>query len=86
MTNVIVEHRWKTHNAEEVKKVVGNLVQMSRDKTLPPGFELKSVNILGSEPRAICNWDAPSVRDMKDFIEKINPPTKNEVSEAQRIV
>jgi hypothetical protein len=86
MANVIVEHRWKPKNGEEVTKVVGSIVQMSKDGKLPAGFELKSINVIGSESMAICNWEAPSVKDMKDLLAKVNPPTKHEVYDAQRLV
>jgi hypothetical protein len=84
MANIIVEHTWKTHYNEEVKKVITEIVQMAKDKKFPEGFELKSINVLESEFRAICNWEAPSINSMKELLDKVNPPTKHEIKEAQK--
>ncbi|MCL4437908.1 MAG: hypothetical protein AAE983_05850 [Thermoplasmataceae archaeon] len=86
MVNVIVEHRWKERDQEQVMKVVGGIVQMSKDGKLPAGFSLKSINVIGEERMAVCNWDAPSVKDMKGLLDQVNPPTKHEVHEATRVV
>ncbi|MEM0159007.1 MAG: hypothetical protein QXV22_05405 [Thermoplasmataceae archaeon] len=85
MANIIVEHRWKEKNKDEAFKVVGSIVDMAKNGKLPSGFSLKSINVIGSENRAVCNWDAPSVNDMKDLLAKVNPPTKHEVYEAMKV-
>ncbi|MHB1439549.1 MAG: hypothetical protein ACYCSO_02295 [Cuniculiplasma sp.] len=84
MANIIVEHRWKNHANEEVKKTIAGIIQMANDGKLPEGFQLKSINVLDSELKAICNWEAPSINSMKEFLEKLNPPTKHEIMEAQK--
>ncbi|MGP6240284.1 hypothetical protein ACNF40_07750 [Cuniculiplasma sp. SKW4] len=85
MADVIVEHKWKEKNGEEVVKVVGSIIDMQKNGKLPAGFTLKSISVLKGENTAICNWEAPSVKDMKDLLEKVNPPTKHEVLEAQKM-
>lgn len=85
MTNIIVEHRWREHNKDEAFKVVGSIVDMAKNSKLPAGFTLQSINVIGEENRAVCNWEAPSANDMKELLKKVNPPTKHEVFEAQKI-
>lgn len=85
MTNVIVEHRWKPKEKDEVVKVVGGIVDMSKTGKLPEGFKLNSIQLVGSEDMAICNWEAPSAEAMRGLLEKVNPPTKHKVYEATKI-
>ncbi len=85
MVYIIVEHRWKEKNQDAAFKVVGSIIDMAKNGTLPAGFSLKSVNVVGSERMAICNWEAPSLSDFKGLIEKVNPPTKYEVFESQKL-
>ncbi len=85
MTNVIVEHRWKPKEKDEVIKVVGGIVDMAKNGKLPEGFKLNSIQLIGSEDMAICNWEAPSSTAMHDLLNKVNPPTKHKVYEADKI-
>ncbi|BAB59379.1 TVG0246963 [Thermoplasma volcanium GSS1] len=86
MVSIVVEHRWKEKNQDAAFKVVGSIIDMQKNGTLPAGFTLKSVNVIGSERMAVCEWDAPSLDDFKALLEKVNPPTKHEVFEAQRLL
>ena len=86
MVNLIVEHRWKEKNQEAAFKVVGSIVDMAKNGKLPQGFSLKSINVIGSERMAICNWEAPSLNDLKGLVEQVNPPTKYEIFEAQKLL
>jgi hypothetical protein len=85
MVNVIVEHRWKNRDNNEVVKVMGGIMEMAKDRKLPEGFELKSINVLNTEYMAICNWEAPSLNGLKELLEKVNPPTKHKLIEAQKL-
>ena len=86
MVNLIVEHRWKEKNQESAFKVVGSIVDMAKNGKLPQGFSLKSINVIGSERMAICNWEAPSLNDLKGLVAQVNPPTKYEIFEAQKLL
>ncbi|MEM0157520.1 MAG: hypothetical protein QXN26_05605 [Thermoplasmataceae archaeon] len=86
MVNLIVEHRWKEKNQEAAFKVVGSIVDMAKNGKLPQGFSLKSINVIGSERMAICNWEAPSLSDLKGLVAQVNPPTKYEIFEAQKLL
>ncbi len=86
MVNLIVEHRWKEKNQEAAFKVVGSIVDMAKNGKLPQGFSLKSINVIGSERMAICNWEAPGLNDLKGLVAQVNPPTKYEIFEAQKLL
>lgn len=86
MVNLIVEHRWKEKNQEAAFKVVGSIVEMAKNGKLPTGFSLKSINVVSSERLAICNWEAPSLNDLKGLVAQVNPPTKYEIFEAQKLL
>lgn len=85
MTNLVVEHRWKAKEKDEVVKVVGGIVDMAKNGKLPEGFKLNSIQLVGSEDMAICNWEAPSKDAMIGLLDKVNPPTKHKVFEADKI-
>ncbi len=86
MVNAIVEHKWEEASQEKVFNVVGNIVEMSKSGKLPEGFKLKSINVIGSQRRAICNWDAPSIADLEGLVKQVNPPTEFKVYEAMKIL
>ena len=65
--------------------MVGGIVEMAKNGKLPEGFQLKEINVFAGEPKAICNWEAPGVREMSELLSKVNPPTKNSVFEVQKI-
>lgn len=85
MVNLIVEHVWKDKNKDEAFKVVGSIVEMEKDGKLPEGFKLLTVQVIGAENKAICNWEAPSRNDLLSLVKKVNPPTKYSVYDAQKI-
>lgn len=85
MTDVMVEHVWKKEDAEEVIMVVGNIVEMSKKGKLPQGFNLKSVDVLAGESKAICRWEAPSSAALASLIEKVDPPTTHKVTDTQKV-
>lgn len=85
MVNLIVEHVWKDKNKDEAFKVVGSIIEMEKGGKLPEGYKLQSVQVLGSENKAICNWEAPSRNDLLALVKQVNPPTKYSVYEAQKI-
>ncbi|CAC11311.1 hypothetical protein [Thermoplasma acidophilum] len=86
MVSLIVEHRWKGKNQDEAFKVVGSIIDMQKNGKLPAGFTLKSVNVIGDERMAICEWEAPSLEDFKSLMEKVNPPTKHEIFATQKLL
>lgn len=86
MAKMIVEHKWSQENSEEVFKVVGSIVEMSKDGQLPDGYRVKSIDLLDGQNRAICTWEAPSREALSGLIEKVNPPTSHSISEAKQIL
>ncbi|MCL5438346.1 MAG: hypothetical protein M1148_04020 [Candidatus Thermoplasmatota archaeon] len=86
MVNAIVEHRWKPEDEEKVFSVVGSIIEMSKSGKLPEGFKLGSVNVIGEERRAICNWEAPGVSELEGLVREVSPPTEFRVFEAKRIL
>ncbi|KAA8922678.1 hypothetical protein [Thermoplasma sp.] len=86
MVSLIVEHRWKEKNQDEAFKVVGSIIDMQKNGKLPAGFTLKSVNVIGNERMAICEWEAPSLEDFRSLMEKVNPPTKHEIFATQKLL
>lgn len=86
MAEMVVEHEWKSRNGESVMKVVGDIIGMQKNSSLPEGFTLRSVLLLNGENRAICNWDAPDAKSLRELIGKVNPPTRNTVYEANRVL
>lgn len=85
MVNLIVEHRWKDRDQEGAFKAVSGIVEMAKGNKLPAGYSLKSIQVIGNENMAICNWEAPSKDAMISLLKQVNPPTKHEVFEAQKL-
>ena len=85
MVSLIIEHEWKEKHKDEAFKVVGSIIDMEKNRKLPEGFKLISVQILANKDRAICNWEAPSRDALLSLVKQVNPPTKYEVYEAQKI-
>ncbi len=85
MTELIIEHEWKSSDGDKVMQVVGGIIEMQKKGSLPAGFTLRSVQLLKGKNRAICNWEAPSASELSDLLGKVNPPTVHTVSEASKI-
>lgn len=86
MANIIVEHEWKNEDTEQVFKVVGNIVEMSKNGQLPEGFSLKSVDVISGETKAVCRWEAPSKDALAELIGKVDPPTSHKLVETQKVL
>ncbi|MCL4447138.1 MAG: hypothetical protein M0Z77_03020 [Thermoplasmatales archaeon] len=86
MTEVIVEHEWNASDSEKVMKVVGSIIEMQKNGSLPQGFSLKSVQLLKNRNKAICNWEATSAESLAGLIGKVNPPTRHTVTEVSRVL
>lgn len=86
MSDVIVEHEWKSEDAEKVFKVVGEIVEMSKGGKLPAGFNLKSVDVKAGQNKAVCRWEAPSKDALAELIAKVDPPTTHTLSETQKVL
>ena len=55
MVNLIIEHEWKEKHKDEAFKVVGSIIDMEKNKKLPEGFKLISVQVLANMDRAIAS-------------------------------
>ncbi len=86
MTEVIVEHEWKDVDGESVMKVVGSVIDMQKNGSLPQGFALKGIQLLRDKNRAICTWDAPSGSALSELLGKLSPPTIHTVTEINRVL
>lgn len=86
MANVVVEHVWNEQDTENLFKVVGSIVEMQKNGTLPQGFVLKSIDVLKGENRAICRWEAPGSSAMSDLLARVNPPSRHNAYETQKVL
>lgn len=86
MANVVVEHIWNEDDKEDLFKVVSSIVEMKNNKSLPEGFNLNSIDVLGGENRAICHWEVPSKDAMVNLLGQVNPPSKHNVYETQKVL
>ncbi len=86
MATIIVEHTWNDQDKDELFKVVGSIVEMQQNGSLPEGFALKSIDVLNGENRAICHWQAPSRDAMSSLLGQVNPPSKHNVFETQKVL
>lgn len=86
MANIVVEHKWKDEDGEKVMKTVEGIIDMKHSGSLPSGFNLLSINVIGQENRAICNWEAPSSDAMSELLGQVNPPTTHNVYQAERVL
>jgi len=85
MAELIVQHTWKKENAEAAFAVVQSIVGMAQSGKLPPGYTLKSVNVVAGDNRAFCTWQAPSREALEGLVGQVNPPTEHAVYEVQKI-
>lgn len=83
MPNYLVQHEWDQSRSNEVKSIVGGIIEKDRNKQLPNGYQLLGVLLSASEPKATCVWEAPSESDLQGLLKSVNPPTTHTVSEYQ---
>ncbi len=86
MAKVVVEHIWIDEDKEKLFKVVGSIIEMKNNRTLPNSFDLESIELLSGENRAICHWEAPGKDAMINLLSQVNPPSRHNVYETQRLL
>ena len=83
MGTYLVQHEWDQDKSNEVKSVVGSIIEKERKNELPRGYDLLGVMLSANEPKATCVWEAPSVSDLQGLLKSVNPPTRHSISEYQ---
>jgi hypothetical protein len=83
MATYLVQHEWDTNRSNDVKSIVGSIIEKDRKSELPKGYDLLGVMLSSSEPKATCVWEAPSKPDLEGLLQSVNPPTRHTVSEYQ---
>jgi hypothetical protein len=83
MGTYLVEHEWEPNRSDEVKSIVGGIIEKDRKNQLPSGYELLGVMLSANEPKATCVWEAPGKSDLQSLLQSVNPPTRHTVSEYQ---
>ena len=83
MGTYLVQHEWHQSRSDEVKSIVGGIIEKERKNQLPSGYDLLGVMLSANEPKATCVWEAPSRSDLQGLLQSVNPPTKHSVSEYQ---
>jgi hypothetical protein len=83
MGTYLVQHEWDQTRSNEVKSIVGGIIEKETKNELPRGYDLLGVMLSAIEPKATCVWEAPSKSDLEGLLESVNPPTKHTVSEYQ---
>ncbi len=85
MADLIVQHTWKQENADAAFAAVKSIVGMAQSGKLPPGYSLKSVNVVAGDHRAFCTWQAPNRQALEQLVGQVNPPTDHVVYEVQKV-
>ncbi len=83
MGTYVVQHEWDQSRSNEVKTIVGGIIEKERKNELPRGYDLLGVMLSTNEPKATCVWEAPSKSDLQNLLQSVNPPTRHTVSEYQ---
>jgi hypothetical protein len=83
MGTYIVQHEWDETKSNEVKSIVGGIIEKEKRSELPKGYDLLGVMLSASEPKATCVWEAPSKSDLQGLLQSVNPPTRHTISECQ---
>ena len=86
MAELIVQHTWKSENAEAAFAAVKNIIGMAQTGKLPSGNRLASVNVVAGDNRAFCAWQAPSKQALEQLVGQVNPPTEHAVYEVRKIL
>ena len=57
MTEVIVVHKWKDEQKDQVMKFATTIMDMAKSKKLLAGLKLEELFLADKENQAVCRWD-----------------------------
>ena len=81
MTEVIVVHKWKDEQKDQVMKFATTIMDMAKSKKLPAGLKLEEIYFSNKENQAICKWDVDTLDHLMETAKSMNPTWDIQASE-----
>ncbi|AGO60381.1 hypothetical protein ACLIKE_01200 [Ferroplasma acidiphilum] len=73
MTEVIVVHKWKDEQKDQVMKFATTIMDMAKSKKLPAGLKLEELFLADKENQAVCRWDVDTLDHLMETAKSMKP-------------
>ena len=73
MTEVIVIHKWKDEQKNDVMKFATTIMDMAKSKKLPAGLKLEELFLRQKENEAVCRWDVDTLDHLMETAKSMKP-------------
>lgn len=73
MTEVIVVHKWKDEQKDQVMKFATTIMDMAKSKKLPAGLKLEELYMADKENQAVCKWDVDTLDHLMETAKSMKP-------------
>ena len=73
MTEVIVVHKWKDEQKDQVMKFATTIMDMAKSKKLPAGLKLEELYMADKENEAVCKWDVDTLDHLMETAKSMKP-------------
>ena len=68
MVEVIVIHKWKDDQKDDVMGFATKIMDMAKTKKLPAGLKLEELFLGEKENEAVCRWNADSLDHLMETV------------------
>ncbi len=73
MTDVIVIHKWKDEQKDDVMKFATQIMDMAKSKKLPQGLKLEELFLGEKENEAVCRWTVDTLDHLMETAKSLKP-------------
>jgi len=73
MAEVIVVHKWKDEQKDQVMKFATTIMDMAKSKKLPAGLKLEELYMGDKENEAVCKWEVDTLDHLMETAKSMKP-------------
>ena len=85
MTHVIVVHSWEDAQKEKVMEFATKIISMAKEKKLPAGLKLISLDLAENKNMAVCHWEVDTLDHLMQVAGSLQPTWKIEAFAAKNM-
>jgi hypothetical protein len=73
MVEVVVIHKWKDEQKDDVMGFASKVMEMAKDKKLPAGLKLNELYLAEKKNEAVCRWTVDSLDHLMETAKSFKP-------------
>lgn len=85
MVSVVVVHSWDDSQKEQVMAFANRVMTMAKEKKLPAGLKLISIDLGENKNMAVCHWEVDSLDHLMQVAGSLKPTWKIDAFVAKNV-